>query len=275
MPETVLSLDARNPGEFLAGCGIVELASQTSPGLRSRWSPDGDQLCLGELQDEAAVLDTVLALAQAAASLPEGPEPPGPLCLSTHGLRWWVGGVEIDKGEWAWASGPDEGKFWAGNQRLLTILRELGAAACARPLLRLSDVRTPTPDRGLRSSLRYDVLAQPTPNQLGRPANLAVKPPVRPWLELLAAIGRRWFPPQQRARIAQGCATSGLLRLDGGNEGWFMYAAWLEPLSPVLARVACLPGAPARVLSLKSRIVKTGKYRSFTAAVKNWGNAHA
>lgn len=264
MADLGIRLDARNPGEFLAGCGVLQIAAHAAPGTLCSWSEEYDYLALQHSAAEAELVAQVQALAKAAADLPEHAEPPDPLTLADHRISWWIGGVESRSGKWSWASSWREGKFWSGQQTLASMLVELGTAAAELGLEHLSDITEPHSSSRLRASLRYDTLTQPTVNQLGRPANVAAKPRIRPWLELLALVGRSWFAPGSRPRIANGGSTAGFLQ--HGVEA-FSYRVWREPLPSSLARVACLPGAPVRGTTFKSSVVPAGKTRVLSAAV--------
>jgi CRISPR-associated protein Csx14 len=214
MPDYRISLDPRNPGQYLACCGLFELADLAVPGAEAAFEGDSSSFVL---KTSAALPPYPLSLAPGQ-SFDDKPYDATlePLDLIFSGgaltLNWWLNETLTDK------SGL---KTWGGQQTPRRVFSEL---------LRLLDNSTQfgalfntavfTKSRfGVDARSAWEAIdAGYSPNDTGQAATTF------PWVEILAVIGLQGFRPA---------------RQPGAR---YRYSAWLESLPITVARAAC--GAP-------------------------------
>lgn len=239
MPEYRISLDEFNPGQYLACCGLFELAELAAPGGEAQFEGG----CVFALRTDALLPPQRLALVpQAGLDGKPYDAKTEPLTLDVSGrtlaLNWWLNETLSKKSVL---------KTWGGQQRPREVLGEL---------LRLLDVAVPfdalfsaavyTKSRfGLDARSAWEALdAGYSPNDIGQNARTF------PWVEVLAVVGLQGFRPAEQRRAR------------------YRYAAWGSPLPLVAARAASAapwPGLPVRLFEFS--IAGRGQgYKTFLRA---------
>lgn len=234
LPDITLDVDLRNPGQFFACCGLLELASRLWPGSEGWFAGEGSRAAfhiathsghndpLGEIVRKLCETDKLVAIAE-----DEGIEKiqadRQPVILLPFDLRldWWLDAYgEGDKSEL---------KVWAGQQT---------------PAGKLNDLRDAW--RSIRSG-NADTLEQPTKMlQLRQPMKGRLGfDPTASW----QAIDVGFSPDEQDVPVLTSPATEllaavGLQRCRPlaveDKRRWFLYHAWRAPLgiAPAPAAVA-------------------------------------
>lgn len=284
------AIDARNPGEYLAVCGLLEVLSRYDANATSAWRRATGVLpslpsAAADVCEVSAAIDEVAVAAELAKHLgskdawkaitENGRVPLG------DAKGGWCGGIELslpDKAvvvidhwyQWASVSrgrieklGPDDKsrwKFWAGNQEgIVALVADLiEAAASLSPTQKPQDLIAFTSPRSSR--LNLDAVATRSSIDRGISANDAAKSgdssPGRPALELLAAIGlSTFFPPRRKGDNAP----HGVV---GVRKRVFTYCTWSPHLPLALARMAGrgVEVAPAELVKREAIIGMMGQY---------------
>lgn len=285
-----LAVDARNPGEYLAVCGLIELLASYDANATSAWrrtagvlrslpSAAVDVCEVNANIDErtvAAVLAKQLGSKDAWKAITEN----GRVSLAdAHGV--WCGGLELSLPEkpvvvvdhWYERASVSRGKieklgpkdksrwkFWAGNQEgivalvsdLIEAASSLGAQQTLQELITFTLLGS--------SRLNLDAVATRSSIDRGISANDAAKSggssPGRPALELLAAIGlSTFFPPRREGDNAP----HGVV---GVRKRTFTYCTWSPHLPLTLARMAArgVELAPAELVTREAIIGMMGQY---------------
>lgn len=286
-----VAIDARNPGEYLAVCGLLEVLGRYDVNATSAWrrvngvlaslpSAATDVCEVNATIDEAAVateLAKQFGTKDAWKAITENGRVP--LADSIGG---WCGGIELTLNgkpvvvidhwyEWAYVernaivgkSGKRNGKscwkLWAGPHE------SRGPGGLALDLL------PSTPERlqanRLQDLLRFHAQGSSgfkldpatTRNSIDRgiSANDAENERVRPVLELLAAIGAStFFPPRRQGSAAPHGAV-------GVRKRIFTYCTWSSHLPLALARMAArgVEVAPAELVKRQAAIGMMGQYK--------------
>jgi hypothetical protein len=247
-------VDATNPGQLFACCGLLELADRLWPGAEGWFAADDFCVtCNGSLPTLLAVLvmdppEEVLRVAEALEVKPLI----APLRFSFDGgatsvltLDAWMT-IKIDKGKVVTAANPPW-NFWSGQQTSLRIWSAL-RLALAEQLMDFDPVaaRTLFNQRVLLSGRfgfdpgaawnALDVGFSPNEQKIEVASSAAV--------ELLAAVGLQRFRPT----LADDRTT-------------FEYATWGQPLSPAVAAAAVSGAAPVSPATrYRGRVVSRGSY---------------
>ena len=295
-----LAVDARNPGEYLAVCGLVEVLGRYDVNATSAWrratgvvpslpSAAADVCEVNATIDEAAVateLARQLGTKDAWKAITENGRVP-----LADSIGVWCAGIELalpnDKHvvvidhwyEWAYVEentivgkrgtrdGKSRWKLWAGKHDAR------GAGGLALDFVasipqefspqRCQDLLQST----VRGSSGYKLDPATTRSSIDRgiSANDAKKAKVervRPLLELLAAVGAStFFPPR---REGDG-APDGVI---GVRKRIFTYCTWSPHLPLALARMAArgVEVAPAELVKREAIIGMMGQYGYFKLA---------
>jgi len=246
-PEIVLDVDVRNPGQFFACCGVLEMASRMWGRFEVQGWFDGAEFCVlvPDVNDPLqALADRLIAtkpLVQPCSDAPRFEPNIAPVWFEPVGLRldWWL----TPSGA---ATSDPMLKLWAGNQSTVksifprlekALARVVGSKAPpSRDLLRRS---TPMSGRfGFDPGPGWDPLDVGfSPNEQGLDVDTA------PVTEVLAAVGLQRFRPA---------------RADGRR---LAFGVWSEPLPVIAARAvaACALAGRRYSFAVNSR----GKYKSF------------
>jgi len=246
-----IPVDVRNPGQFFACCGLLELA----------WRAGNDAIgscgCFGrgtfELQGDASMLiGTLRHLVDAEPIVEENREPLGVLRLPGLQLRldWWR---EPGRRKDPWDKTPF--KLWAGQQTSASIYSTLrttvasALTACDVPLNRPFALRAPLTSRfGFDPGAAWNALdAGFSPNDQDYGVSSS------PVVELLAAVGIQRFRP---------------IPVNDDQDA-FEYVAWSQPLPACVAvavAAACVPDSSSR--RFRFRIASRGSYGCFTTATE-------
>ena len=242
-PETSFSVrvDLTNPGQFLACCGLLELAHRLWPGAEG-WF-EGESFVVGLPCKEASPLGTILERLGASAVKADetrGDKSTRPVQLEGFALTldWWIDHT----GE------KTSLKLWAGQQTSLTIVETLQPAVARlaeKPTDGILDVGEPLTGRyGFDPRSAWNTLDVGfSPNEQGMAVDTFAA------VELLAAVGLQGFRPVP-------------------NEGrrW-RYVTWDIPLAAPIARAACAAAIPVRGASAyQFRVASRGSYKGFSYA---------
>lgn len=289
-----LAIDARNPGEYLAVCGLLELLSRYDANATSAWrreagvlpslvSAAADVCEINACIDEAAValeLATYLGSKDAWKAITQSGRVPladsvghwcGGIELALPGKQvvvadhWYerahVEGVEI-VGKRGTRDGKSRWKLWAGKHE------ERGAGGLAADLVAaipqsfkphgFNDILRAPPVVG-SSGYKLDPATTRSSIDRGISANDAKKAKVdrvRPWLELLAAVGAStFFPPRRQGENAP----HGVV---GVRKRVFTYSTWSPQLPLALARMAArgVEVGPSKLVKREAIIGMMGQY---------------
>ncbi len=247
-PEMVLDVDVRNPGQFFACCGVLEMASRMWPGSEVQGWFDGADFCVftpGVKDPLCALVDRLVTTKPLVQPCPDAPrfEPNiAPVWFKPVNLRldWWL----TPSGA---ATSDPMLKLWAGNQSATknifpglekALPRVVGPdAPPGRDLLRR---RTPMSGRlGVDPGPAWDALDVGfSPNE-----HEGLDVDTAPVTEILGAVGLQRFRPA---------------RADGRH---LAFAVWSEPLPVIAARAvaACALSGRRYGFAVNSR----GRYKSF------------
>ncbi|QUW02749.1 type I-U CRISPR-associated helicase/endonuclease Cas3 [Chloracidobacterium validum] len=292
-----LTIDARNPGEYLAVCGLLEVISRYDANATSAWRRETVTLTseysafadVCEIKTNVEEDEVVKELAKYLSSQADWQEATendrSPLAQSS-GV--WCGALEfslphklpilIDHWyEWAYVSkgrivqslgkknGKSRWKFWAGRQEK-TISKAINDNLIKKlnedleKKLKLQDIITLTSSG--ESPLKIDAFTTQSSIDRGISANEAKNRTVRPALELLAAIGiSAFFPPRRKGDNAP----DGVV---GVQNKVFTYHTWSSHLPLALARLAArgVEVAPTRLVQYKATIGTLGRYKHLRLA---------
>jgi hypothetical protein len=247
-------VDPANPGQFLACCGVLELAARLWPGAEGWFASEWFCVaCGGDLRTLLSVLlkDPPEEVTLLPGNLPVKPLI-APLRFSFDGgatkpltLAAWMT-VRVEKGEVVAAANPPW-NFWSGQQTPMRIWSAL-RAALARQLARLPDDglpdlfgrRVPLTGRfGFDPGAAWNALDVGfSPNEQGMEVASSAA------VELLAAVGVERFRPAV-----------------AGDRESFVYSTWGRPLAPPVAAAAS--AGLVRVdpaTRYRGRIVSRGSY---------------
>jgi CRISPR-associated protein Csx14 len=275
-------VDPRNPAEFFACCGLLEIADRLWDGAEG-WFID-EQFCLApELASRSGTLvDLLHTLACCAIQVANGSdtnsvpdaadaESPGdiaagkidPLRFGGDGtplhirLDWWV---SVTRQSGKIVARPTVWKLWAGQQSSLSIATTL-QQALARQLVAVAD--GPCPDilqqrEMLSGRFGFDPGAAWNALDVGfSPNEQGMRVATSPAAELLSGIGlQRFMPPS------------------AGTKRTFTYCTWGVPLPPAVAKVASagLLSKPARRFS--GGFTSRGSYKGLEYSTEIQGDAH-
>ncbi len=253
-PDIVIDVDLRNPGQFFACCGLLELVSRRWPGAEGWFEGDERRatfrIVTGSNHDDPlGMIVGILAEDVPLATLAEGPDRYAadrqPVVLREPfklRLDWWLDSYR--------GGDKSELKVWAGQQTpmrnfesLQRAWREMAAANGDGGGGRILSMKWPMTGR-----FGFDPSAAPTAIDVGFSTD-EQGIPVRtsPATEMLAAIGL------QRCRP---------IRDEKSRGRWFIYRAWADPVE-----IGVAPAALAGI----GRAVAT---RTFPVTMRNsqYGN---
>lgn len=253
--DIILDVDLRNPGQFFACCGVLELASRMWPGSMA-WFAAQDihttflvttgsrtDNSLDEIVRRICEPDQLVALADDHEAQAQADRKP--IVLVPFGLRldWWL---------YSYRSGDkSELKTWAGQQTpernlngLRDAWREIGTSTGTGVAERsLFARRWPMTGRfGFDPSASWDAQGVGfSPDEQGVPVLTA------PATEIFAAVGL------QRCRP---------VRLERGGR-WFAYRTWAEPVEIAVAPAALAGVGPAVAAYEFPVSMRNAQYGSF------------
>lgn len=243
----MVNVDATNPGQFFACCGLLELAHRMYPrDATEGWFADG-VFCVTVACSRPAELDAVfeaLLNCQISDVDARGDRATRPVHLAAFAitLDWWID----DRGE------KTPFKLWAGQQTSLRIVKDLCDAL--HGLADSGGVSLFNAGRVLTGRFGVDPRAAWNALDVGFSPNtqgMAVE--TFPAVELLAAVGLQRFRPVQ---VTQ----------DGKPA--FRYTTWSVPLAPSVAGAATAGLLPwAVVKPYRFRIAERGSYKGFGYAI--------
>jgi len=255
-----VNVDPRNPGEFLACCGLLEVAHRLDPGAEA-WFDDGVfrvrsdtrlpdivHALIREEAEELTLLNGNLAvqplIAPLKLALTDGPR-------GTLVLDGWMT-VRVEKGK-VIAGANRPWNFWSGQQTSLRIWRSLRAAlrqqiASTHDLLgdAVFARRVPLSGRfGFDPGAAWNALDVGfSPNEQG--IDVASSPAV----ELFAAVGLQRFRP-----------------IVADDRETFWYSTWTTPLPPCVAAAACTGRLPSGGRSYRGVVVSRGSYAALGISI--------
>jgi CRISPR-associated protein Csx14 len=243
-PSFSLPVDATNPGQFFACCGLLELAHRLWPEAEGRFHPGRFEVAVP--QAEANALKLILARLSKADIEPDtarGDKATQPIRLKDLNLTldWWIHP----------SGGKTRLKLWAGQQTSLRIVNDLCQA--------LAQVETSSTDHlfdaGLPLTGRFGVDPRAAWNALDvgfSPNEQQMEVATFPAVELLAAVGLQGFRPRE----------------DDAYPNIRYYATWSAPLPAAIARAAAAGLIPAgEVRQYRFQIVGRGSYKGFDYSV--------
>jgi CRISPR-associated protein Csx14 len=219
-PDISVNVDIRNPGQFFACCGLLEISSRLWPGSEGWFeiagrratyriaTNNGHRDPLGEIVRTVSQPDTVIEtdVDYYDAAL-------RPLMLVPVDLRldWWIdGGVNM----------KSPLKMWAGQQRPLRIMTDMQTES--RHLQPGPKIFNES--RSMTGRFGIDAASSWTARGLGwSPHEQKIAWPTYPATEIFAAIGLQRCRPQPNAR-------------------WFAYHIWTCPLEIAVAPAAAVMG---------------------------------
>jgi len=243
----IVEVDATNPGEFFACCGLLELAHRLWPGAEARFG--NGRFWLSPLKPSASGLEDMLGTLIAADvyTLPYPDPKIAPVLVASPisiRLDWWLrndGKANLFK-TWA-ANATARQMFVKWRDPLKKCMEESGCSA--EHLFHLT--------ARVQNSYGFDTQQAWNALAVGFSLNEHAryrKLPTRPAVELLGAIGLQRFFPLMNASKQTVC-----------------YAAWSVPLSPPVARLAAIGLSPAAISSkMRTRFVYRGSFKGLDTA---------
>ena len=248
--EIVLDVDVRNPGQFFACCGVLEIASRLWADTDVEGWFDRTEFCVtvpGVVEPLQALVTKLVATTPLVRLCPDARrfEPNvAPVWFEPIGLRldWWLapsGAATFDQvlKLWAGNQGPAKTIFPALEKALRRVSGSNGVPVVRNILRR----RTPMSGRlGIDPGPAWEAL------DVGfSPNEQRIDVETAPFTEVLGAVGLQRFRPARRA--------------PGGR--LLEYAVWSEPL-PLLAAHAAASGVlPAR--RYRFTVNSRGNYKGF------------
>ena len=252
--ELSIRVDATNPGQFFASCGLFELADRLSPGAEG-WF-DGSSFVVASGVDLTGVLTALIAAPPIALAFVGNELPVKPL-IAPLGLALGAGqAIDLVLDAWMTVSlqrnqitavGNPPWNFWSGQQTSLRIwmaLRQslieqmnVGRGICDENLF---SHRIPLSGRfGFDPGAAWNALDVGfSPNE--QRMNVASSPAV----ELLAAVGIQRFRPVMST-----------------DRSTFVYSTWGAPLQLCIAPAAACGAIVAGTRSLyRGRVISRGSY---------------
>jgi hypothetical protein len=253
-PTIRVAVEPANPGQFLACCGLLELADRLGPEAEG-WFTEGQFRIAGGIDLRTLLAALVMDPPEEVLSLPNGPRVKpliAPLRFTFDGgatpgitLDAWMA-LRVEKGGVVAAANPPW-NFWSGQQTSLRIWAAL-RSELAKQLGHLTEEQLPALFRQqvlLPGRFGFDPGPAWNPLDVGFSPNeqkLAVASSAA--VELLAAVGLQRFRP--------------ILSADRST---FRYATWGIPLAPQVAAAAAvglIPAPPAA--RFRGRVVGRGSY---------------
>jgi CRISPR-associated protein Csx14 len=243
MPEYRIEIEPRNPGQYLACCGLLELADLAAPGAEARFDERGTTFLL-RTDATSPPRDLALLAPESWDGKPYD-EALEPLTLACEGgpfaLNWWLNQTLTEKSAL---------KTWGGQQTPRRVLGELlRLLDHSKSFECLFEASAYTKSRfGVDARSAWDALdAGYSPNDLGQAALTF------PWVEVLSVIGLQGFRPAPQGRAR------------------YRYSAWRTNLPVSAARAACAcpwPGLP--VSSYEFSVALRGQgYKTFLFGEEN------
>lgn len=237
-PDITLAVDLRNPGQFFACCGVLELASRLWPACRDNgwrlpegWferdgsrasfhvaTSSGDDAPLATLVRRLVEPDELVVLAEDHEAQAQADRKPVVIRPFDLRLDWWLYSYQgADKSEL---------KVWAGQQtpeRNVNGLRAAWREIVARAPERIAGVNLFSAQWPTTGRFGFDPSASWDAQNVGfSPDEQSIPVLTSPATEILAAIGLQRCRP---VRVAAG-------------RRWFSYRAWADPLDVTVAPAA-------------------------------------
>jgi CRISPR-associated protein Csx14 len=243
-PSFTVDVDTRNPAQFFACCGVLEIAQRLWPKQEvCAWFADGsfEVSVLGNGAEALQTLLETLRATEISVKETQGERALRPVLVQAIrlSLDWWADA----RGSKSYL------KLWAGQQTSLGIVKALRDA-----LPKYADSGLLNAARPLTGRFGVDPRSAWSAFDVGfSPNSQEIEVATYPAAELLGAIGL------QRFRPVQDVATRPV-RL--------RYSTWSIPLPPCVARAASARLLPAgSVGSYRFRIADRGSYKGFDYAI--------
>jgi CRISPR-associated protein Csx14 len=291
---TQIKINPTNPAQYLACCGIFEIAARFDPAAVSRWETDDAATrfliettineaelvkCLvttfteWDEKQEVIKIDETDAVRRIDATFV--------LSEATRckiKLDWWYEMLDADGS----ISGRSAWKMYAGNQTAEKTITAM-VAACreivsARNLITLDDLLTAS--RGMSGRFGFDPGSSRNALDVGySPNDLSLNVATYPFVELLTMIAAQYFFPPRTRPGGGHESTRGFMRDPRDKKIYFQHCLWRDNLPIVLARAyAC--GSLANEHSgqlLKSERAMRDKYSNLSPSTQTTfkkGNTH-
>lgn len=253
VPDVTVDVDPRNPGQFFACCGVLELASLLWPGSEGWFAREGVRAAfhvatngrhndpLEEIVHRLCDGEGVVKLAEDLTAQSQADRKPVEIVPFGLRLDWWLDAY--DKGD------KSELKVWAGQQTPERNLNSLRAKWANLRTCHMATGRDLFAQRApMTGRFGFDPAASWEAIDVGfSPDEQSVPVQTSPATEILAAIGL------QRCRPAQ---------VDG-KWRWFAYRAWACPLEIAVVPAAIVGVAPALAAYEFPVVMRNAQYRSF------------
>ncbi|MCY4579969.1 MAG: hypothetical protein OXD31_13115 [Chloroflexi bacterium] len=248
-----IQVDVKNPGEFFACCGLLELADRLSSGAEGWFAEDKFFITFLDASGGVTIHEALWSVVNTGA-VGEPDDKVSPLTLGEPldmRLSWWLR--------------PEGGsnrvlKTWAANASSLQMFSKWEI-----PVKEILQEEDPDPTSlfrrqtslqgpyGFDSKFGWDALS------VGFSLNEHIrykKSQVRPVVEMLGAIGLQRFTPD----IDQ-------------SKGIVRYATWRTPLPPSVACLAALGKLPyATLLKMESKTTRRGSFKGLATARMQTGD---
>jgi CRISPR-associated protein Csx14 len=256
-PDITLDVDLRNPGQFFACCGVLELASRLWPGSEGWFARDGSRASFqvatgGGLNDPLGEIVRRICEPEDLVSIPQDEyvqalqadrQPVLVLPFGSLKLDWWL--VSERGGD------KSELKVWAGQQtpeRNINSLRNawrqiLGEAPEDEASRSLFQRRWPMTGRfGFDPAAAWEALDVGfSPDEQGVPVQTS------PATEILAAIGLQRCRPVMTEKRGR----------------WFTYRPWCAPIEIAVAPAAISGAGPSTGAYEFPVLMRNAQYGSF------------
>jgi CRISPR-associated protein Csx14 len=238
-PSFSVKLDRRNPGQFFACCGLLELAHRLSPEAEG-WFRERE-FCIHGSHGLESILSSLESAHVVALEPGEDPKIPPLLLGDPFNLRidWWVD----DRGRKSLF-----GKMFSGQKRTLhdaIRLQKVFDGRARHDRTSLFDWAVP-----LKGRFGLDPRSAWTALDVGfSPNDQGMEVGTYPAVELLGAIGLQGFRPVMK-------------------NGRFRYATWRAPLAAPVARAAASGLlVPVTDVAFRFQLMQRGSYKGFDWAL--------
>ncbi len=254
-PDIVVDVDLRNPGQFFACCGVLELAGRLWPGSEGWFDRDAGRASfqvathsghndpLGEIVSKLCEPEELVALAKDHEAQAQADRKPVVIVPFELRLDWWLypyrGGDKSELKVWAGQQTPDRNVNGL-RSAWRNVLHRNGNASADRKFFAH---RWPTKGRfGFDPSASWEALDVGfSPDEQDAPVQTS------PATEILAAIGL------QRCRPA----------LHQDKRRWFVYRAWSDPLEIAVVPAAIAGAAMTLAIYEFPVVMRNAQYGSF------------
>ena len=264
-PNIQIPVDLTNPGQFFACCGLLELADRLWPGTEVVAWFEPKHFCISSVDPACSTRELMKRLHSCeVVQLDKDDDSASPLLMCTSNnlrLDWWTK-IETDSKKIVDIGTSKTLMTWSGSQKGPRIFRlfqeslaQLDAEDPLNHAIAVCDPFASNPDRAV-SPFYFDSRRDGNSQDIGfSPDEQSMSVIAFPAVEILALVGIQRFRPAIH---------------EDTKPRSFVYTAWTERLSPIIAAVAAQGAMPTRsnVCFRFTKPSRGGEYLSMFSRVK-------